>query len=148
MKYYSIFVQVDFDKPRTMPPKPASPGSWQAAGYFQHFYCTERSKEKAKKLVLNYIKRHEETLNYRVTFERVAWMRSLTNREEIDLGSGLTDSMFEKRNQIGIWFVSKKDFYISGSGKSLIYSISERFSGLWCNKAGRVLLISEKSNNT
>jgi len=40
-------------------------------------------------------------------------MRGVTERKQIDIRNQLTDVMFEKRNEIGIWFVGKKDYYIS-----------------------------------
>ena len=47
-------------------------------------------------------------------FERSAWMRGLKNREQFSIVShDLTDEMFEKRNQIGIWYFGSKEYYVS-----------------------------------
>jgi hypothetical protein len=116
MKYYSIRLQVDFDAPRPMPPYKPSGKPWRAVGYFQTFYCTEYSKEKAKKLVHDYFLQNEDnSTSCKFRFERVAWMRWVTKREEIARGftSDLTDEMFIKRNQIGIWYRGKKEHYVS-----------------------------------
>ena len=114
MRYYSFFVQVDFDKPKTMPPNTASPGPWEAVGYFQRFLCTESSKEKAKKLVLHFIRENEKDFNsYHIRFDRSAWIRGLSKREDIDFFNELTDEMFENRNNIGIWFIGTKEYCVS-----------------------------------
>jgi len=114
MRYYSFFVQVDFDKPKTMPPDTASAGPWEAVGYFQRFLCTEESKEKAKKLVLDFMRGNEEDfMSYQIRFDRSVWIRGLTKREDIDFFNELTDEMFQNRNKIGIWLIGKKEYYVS-----------------------------------
>ena len=114
MRYYSFFVQVDFDKPKTMPPDTASAGPWEAVGYFQRFLCTEESKEKAKKLVLDFMRENEEDfMSYQIRFDRSVWIRGLTKREDIDFFNELTDEMFQNRNKIGIWLIGKKEYYVS-----------------------------------
>ncbi len=114
MRYYSFFVQVDFDKSKTMPPDTVSPEQWEAVGYFQRFHCTEKSKEKAKKQVLDFMRENEEDFgSYQIRFDRSVWIRGLTRREDIDFFNELTDEMFEKRNTIGIWFIGKKEYYVS-----------------------------------
>jgi hypothetical protein len=42
-------------------------------------------------------------------------MRGLTRREQIAFGAsiGLTEAMFEKRKEIGIWFHTEKQYYVS-----------------------------------
>lgn len=118
MKCYSADIQVDFETPRDMLPRPASGKSWRAVGYFQYFFCTERSKEKAKQLIIDFVRKNEDiphTCKFKCT--RIAWMRGLTKREQIAFGfsAGLTDAMFEKRGQIGIWFHTDKHYYVSES---------------------------------
>jgi len=115
MKYYSVRIQVDFDKPRDMPALTPSGKPWRAVGYFQSFYCTEKSKEKAKKLVLDFYEESEINLeSCKFKFEHSAWMRGLKNREQLSIVShDLTDEMFEKRNQIGIWYFGSKEYYVS-----------------------------------
>jgi hypothetical protein len=116
MKSYSVDIQVDFDVPRAMPPREGATGTWRAVGYFQYFYCSERSKDKAKKLVLDFVMGNEEQLE-RCQFrcDRIAWMCGLTTREEIAFGNAveLTEEMFEKKNEIGIWFHTDKKYYVS-----------------------------------
>jgi hypothetical protein len=116
MRYYYIYLQVNFKKPRKMPPKPDSNKAWNSVGYFQTFYCTEVSKEKAKKFVYQYFRENEsDSSNCQIKYERVAWMRTVTKFEDLALGiePGLTQQMFDKRNKIGIWYAGEKDYYIS-----------------------------------
>ena len=116
MKYYSVDIQVDFARPREIPPPARSGKLWAAVGYFQYFYCSERSKESAKDLALGFVRKNEELAREcRIRCIRVAWMRTLRNREEIAFGeaAGLTDAMFAKKDQIGIWFHSERGYYVS-----------------------------------
>ena len=81
MKYYSVDIQVDFYTPCKMPPRSGRP--WRAAGYFQFFYCTEISKEKAKQLVLDFVRKNEinpESCKFKC--DRISWIRSLKKREQ------------------------------------------------------------------
>ena len=116
MKYYCITIQVDFDSPRPMSPLTSSGKPWRSVGYFQQFYCTEQSKEKAKKLIHDYFLKNEDnptTCKFR--FDRVAWMQGISNREQLTRGinTELTEEMFNKRDKIGIWFCDKKGYYVS-----------------------------------
>jgi hypothetical protein len=116
MKYYNIGIQVEFDAPRQMPPQQPSEKAWRAVGYFQIFYCTEHSKEKAKQLVYDYFVQHEDNPSAcQFRFEHVAWMRGVTKREQIAQGftADLTEEMFNQRNQIGIWYCGEKTHYVS-----------------------------------
>jgi len=115
MKYYSVRIQVDFDTPRDMPPLTSSGKTWRSVGYFQSFYCTEKSKEKAKQLTFCFYKENETNPgSCKFRFERSAWMRGLTKREQLSIVShDLTDEMFENRNKIGIWFVGNIEHYVS-----------------------------------
>ena len=63
MKHYSIDIQVDFNKPRTMPPTKRSDVPWRAVGYFQYFYCTDTSKEKAKKMAIDHVITKEQDID-------------------------------------------------------------------------------------
>ena len=63
MKHYSVDIQVDFDKQRTMPPTKWSDGPWRAVGYFQYFCCTDNSKEKATKMAIDHVIAHEEDVD-------------------------------------------------------------------------------------
>ena len=115
MRYYAIRIQVDFDKPREMPPLPFSGKRWRSTGYFQTFYCSENSKEKAKQLVRDFYRKNvinSDACDFR--FEHSAWMRGITRREQLSIVSHeLTEEMFEKRDQIGIWFIGEKEYYVS-----------------------------------
>jgi hypothetical protein len=96
-----------------MPQDSARP--WEAAGYFQYFYCTETSKEKAKQLVLDFDRKREitpESCNFKC--DRIAWMRGLEKREPLvhSFTADLTDELFQKRNEIGIWYYSKKEYFV------------------------------------
>lgn len=116
MRLYYINLQVDFTKPRKMPPGPDSKKEWSAVGYFQTFYCTEQSKEKAKKLIYQYfLNRESDPSNCQLKYDRVAWMRAVTKLEELAHGmeSGLTQEMFDNRNKIGIWYAGEKSYYVS-----------------------------------
>jgi hypothetical protein len=116
MRYYYINIQVAFESPRKMPPLPTSEKPWKTVGYFQEFYCTEESKEKAKKLVHQYfLKNEENSSTCQFQYDRVAWMRDLNNIEDLTHGynSGLTEEMFANRDKIGIWYPGKKEYYIS-----------------------------------
>ena len=115
MRNYSIRIQVDFKSPRDMPPRTASGKPWRSVGYFQSFYCTEKSKEKAKQLVLDFYEENETNPEFcKFRFERSAWMRGLKKREQLSIVShNLTVEMFEKRTQIGIWYFGSKDYYVS-----------------------------------
>ncbi|MFC1535311.1 hypothetical protein ACFL7M_18335 [Thermodesulfobacteriota bacterium] len=107
---------MDFETPRVMPPLPNSEKRWKSVGYFQTFYCTEKSKEKAKKLVHQYFLENEEnppTCQFK--YDRIAWMRDLTDIEDLTHGydSELTEEMFANRDKIGIWYSGKKEYYMS-----------------------------------
>jgi len=42
------------------------------------------------------------------------WMRGITRLKQLSMVSHeLTEEMFEKRNQIGIWFIGEKEYYVS-----------------------------------
>ena len=44
-------------------------------------------------------------------------MRGITRREQLSIVSHeLTEEMFEKRDQIGIWFIGEKEYYVSEEG--------------------------------
>lgn len=156
-RYYSIIVQVDFDKPRTVTAQSGSRGPFEAVGYFQQFFCTESSKEKAKQCIFNYIQEHEDKLEVcQFRYERVAWMRGLKNFDELSFIHGLTEDMFENRDEVAIWFVGEQGFYVSEEeyAKHMISTtptssnFNKLFTGLWSNEAGRVLLVTHKSGNT
>ena len=43
-------------------------------------------------------------------------MRGITKLNQLSMVShGLTEEMFEKRDQIGIWFIGEKEYYVSES---------------------------------
>ncbi|MEN8263888.1 MAG: hypothetical protein ABFR82_10520 [Nitrospirota bacterium] len=115
MKYYSVDIQVDFDTPRDMQPRSASEKPWRAIGYLQYFLCTEKSKENAKQLVLNHVRKKETNPdNCKFNCDRIAWMRDLKNREQLSTAIGdLNDEMFAKRDHIGIWYCGEKEYFIS-----------------------------------
>jgi hypothetical protein len=115
MKYYSICIQVDFDTPRDMPPRSSSGKPWRSVGYFQTFYCTENSKEKAKQLVFSFYEKNEANPgSCKLRFDRCTWMRGLSKLEQLSIVStDLTEEMFEKRNQIGIWYFGSQEHYVS-----------------------------------
>ncbi len=116
MKHYSVDIQVDFDKPRTMPPAKWSNGPWQAVGYFQYFYCTDQSKEKAKKIAIEHVISNEtDVTSCQIRCDRIAWMRRLTSYDQLSgcsMGE-LTQEMFDNRNEYGIWYCSTKKYYVS-----------------------------------
>jgi hypothetical protein len=115
MRYYIIRIQVDFKKPREMPPLANSDKKWRSVGYFQTFYCTEKSKEKARQLVNDFFATNETDLN-NCQFKIIhsVWLRGISKREQLISSAGkLTDVMFEKRDQIGIWFIGENEFYVS-----------------------------------
>jgi len=115
MKYYSARIQVDFDTPRDMPSRITAGKPWRSVGYFQSFYCTEESKEKVKQLVLDFYEENETNpKSCKFRFKRIAWMRGLRKREQLSIVShDLTDEMFEKRNQTGIWYFGNQEHYVS-----------------------------------
>ncbi|MDA3790399.1 MAG: hypothetical protein PF503_18135 [Desulfobacula sp.] len=88
---------------------------WESIGYFQDFYCTEKTKEKAKQLVYNYFERNEvNPSDCSFRFERSAWLSGLKSRKQLSMDAHkLTEDMFEKRNQSGIWFAGTKENYVS-----------------------------------
>jgi hypothetical protein len=114
-RYYIIRIQVDFETPREMPPLPSSGKQRRSIGYFQTFYCTEKSTEKAKQLVRDFYRKNEvnpDACKFR--FEHSVWLRGITRREQLSMVSHeLTEEMFEKRDQIGIWFIGEKEYYVS-----------------------------------
>jgi len=118
MRYYIIRIQVDFETPREMPPLASSGKQWRSIGYFQTFYCTEKSTEKAKQLVHDFYRKNEinpDACKFR--FEHSVWMRGITRLEQLSMVShGLTEEMFEKRDQIRIWFIGEKEYYVSEAG--------------------------------
>ena len=107
---------MDFETPRKMPPLPNSKKIWKSVGYFQTFYCTEQSKDKTKKLVHQYFLENEENPSTcQFKYDRVDWMRDLTDIEDLTYGydSDLTEEMFANRDKIGIWYSGKKEYYVS-----------------------------------
>jgi hypothetical protein len=115
MKYYSVDIQVDFDIPRDMQPGSASDKLWRAIGYLQYFFCTEKSKENAKQLVLDFVNKNEINYKYfKIKCYRIAWMRDLKNIEQLStVIDDLTAEMFEKRDHIGIWYSGEKNYFVS-----------------------------------
>ncbi len=116
MKYYSVDIQVDFVAAREMPPRSASGKTWRAVGYLQYFFCTETSKEKAKQLVMDCVRKSESDPGAcKFKCDRITWMRSLKNREQIvySFTADLNEEMFEQRNQIGIWYSGNKEYFVS-----------------------------------
>ena len=115
MRSYILRIQVDFETPREMPPLPSSEKQWRSVGYFQTFFCTEKSTEKAKQLVRDFYRKNEvnpEACKFR--FEHSVWMRGITRREQLSIVKPeLTEEMFEKRDRIGIWFIGEKEYYAS-----------------------------------
>lgn len=89
---------------------------WQSVGYFQTFYCTEESKEKAKQLVYSYYLQNEENpADCKIKYDHVAWMRGVSKIEDLTRGykSGLTTEMFSNRDIKGIWYSGDKQYYVS-----------------------------------
>ena len=89
---------------------------WRAVGYFQYLYCSERSKEKAKTLALDFIVRNEDDPERcQIRCDHIAWMRGVTTRDQLAFGhaSELTQEMFDQKDQIGIWFHTDKQYYVS-----------------------------------
>jgi len=115
MRSYIIRIQVDFGTPREMPPRPASGKQWRSIGYFQAFYCTEKSTEKAKQLVRDFYRKNEvnpDACKFR--FENSVWLRGVTRLEQLSMVTPeFTEEMFKKRDQIGIWFIGEKEYYAS-----------------------------------
>ena len=115
MRYYVIRIQVDFETPREMPPLSSSEKQWRSIGYFQTFYCTEKSAEKAKQLIRDFYHNNEVNPDAcKFKFEHSVWLRGITKREQLSMVTHeLTEEMFEKRDQIGIWFIGEKEYYVS-----------------------------------
>ena len=116
LRYYYINIQVDFETPQLMPPLPHSGKEWRSVGYFQSFYCTENSKDKAKRLVHQYfLKNEKNSSTCKIKYDRVSWMRTLTRIEDLTQGydSDLTEEMFANRDKIGIWYSGEKGYYVS-----------------------------------
>ncbi len=115
MKYYSVDIQVDFDTPRDMQPRSASEKPWRAIGYLQYFFCTEKSKENAKQLVLDFVRKNEINHKYcKIKCDRIAWMRDLKNLEQLStVTNDITVEMFEKRYHIGIWYSGEKKYFVN-----------------------------------
>ena len=115
MRYYVIRIKVDFETPREMPPLPSSGKQWRSVGYFQTFYCTEKSKEESKQLVRDFYRKHEVNPDVcKFRFEHSVWLRGITKQEQLSMVThDLTEEMFGKRDQIGIWFIGEKEYYVS-----------------------------------
>lgn len=115
MKYYSVRIQVDFDTPRDMTPHTNTDKPCESVGYFQSFCCTEGSKEKVKQLVSDFYEETETNPeSCKLRFERITWMQTVKRREELSsVFYDLTDEMFEKRNQTGIWYFGSQEHYVS-----------------------------------
>lgn len=99
-----------------MPPSKGSKSPWNAIGYFRYFFCSDGSKEKAKQMALDFAKVNEtnpETCRFRC--DRIAWMRWLTSKDQVSGGlmEPLTQEMFERRHERGIWYDSGKQYYVS-----------------------------------
>jgi hypothetical protein len=116
VKYYSVDIQVDFVRRREMPPRTTAGKPWRAVGYFQYFNCTERSKERAKEIALDFVRENEALIHEcRLKCIRVAWMRTLQDREEIAFSEAarLTEAMFARKDHLGIWFHTERAYYVS-----------------------------------
>ena len=98
MRYYIIRIQVDFEPPREMPPLRSSGRQWRSIGYYQTFYCTEKSTKKAKQLVRDFYQKNEinpDACKFR--FEHSMWMKGITRLKQLSMASHeLTEEMFEK----------------------------------------------------
>jgi hypothetical protein len=98
-----------------MPSLPSSGKQWRSVGYFQTFYCTEKSAEKAKQLVHDFYRKnevHPDACNFK--FEHSVWLRGITKQEQLSMVTHeLTEEMFEKRDQIGIWYIGEQEHYVS-----------------------------------
>jgi hypothetical protein len=116
MKQYSVDIQVDFDKPREIPPLEGHKDPARAVGYFRYFYCSAGSKDEARRMALEFT-REDEAAPERCRFkcERIAWMRGLTSRDQLVSLSPvkLTEEMFEQRHNHGIWWDGGKEYYVS-----------------------------------
>jgi hypothetical protein len=114
MRYYVLQTRVDFDTPREMVQLP-SEKQYRSVGYARIFYCTEKSAEKAKQIVRDYYQINKidpECCNFKI--EHCLWMKGITSYNELSLISPeLTEGMFEKRNQVGIWHVGEKEYFLS-----------------------------------
>ena len=116
MKQYSVDIQVDFDAPRAMLLGEGIKGPWRAVGYFRYFYCSDESKDKAKQMVLKFVRANEtDPEKCRFRCDHIAWMRGLISKDQIGNGfvGPLTQEMFEKRHNHGIWCDSGKQYYVS-----------------------------------
>ena len=115
MKQYSVDIQVDFEEPRLIPPGKGNKQALRAVGYFRYFYCSAGSKDKAKQMALDFVRFHEthpKTCRFRC--DRVAWMRGLTSVDQLaHTMMGLTEHMFERRHNQGVWCDSGKQYYVS-----------------------------------
>lgn len=114
MRYYIIRTRVDFDTPREIA-QLSSEKPYRSIGYYRIFYCSEKSAEKAKQLVRDFYQKNEIDPDIRnLKIEHCLWMKGITRYGEISLISpDLTEGMFEKRNQVGIWYIGEKDYFLS-----------------------------------
>ncbi len=65
--------------------------------------------------VIDFVRQHEENSG-QCSFKcyRIAWMRGIESREQIAAGCvpPLTEAIFERRNQTGIWYHTAKQHYV------------------------------------
>jgi len=69
----------------------------------------------AKRLVRNFYQENETNPDAcKFRFEHSVWLRGITRLEQLSMVSHeLTEEMFKKRDQIGIWFIGEKEYYVS-----------------------------------
>ena len=131
-KYYSVDIQVDFDVPREVSPAMWPGKPFSAVGYFQYFYCTERSKERAKAVALEFVRNHEEYPDRcRIMCDRIAWMNLVRRREDLAIGAavGLTDEMFAAIDRVGIWWHGERGYYVSERDAAIAWEEADRLPG-------------------
>ena len=70
---------------------------------------------KAKQLVRNFYQGNEiDPDGCKFKFEHSVWLKGITRLEELSIVShDLTKEMFERRDQIGIWFTGEKEYFVS-----------------------------------
>jgi len=100
-----------------MKPKFEGDKPWRSVGYYQSFFCSETSKDKAKLLVAEfYYKKEGESDRDKFRYKIVVQMHSQTTLDQLSIPNNhLTEEMFENRKQTGIWYIGAEEYYVSDS---------------------------------
>ncbi|MCG3154975.1 MAG: hypothetical protein DKINENOH_01573 [bacterium] len=128
MQHYNTIIQVEFERPRVIPPQPPHEEPRLALGYFQQFFSTEASVKKSKDLIRDYLRHEEpEASAYNLRFSRIATIEDRESLERL-MAQGKTKRdtpKREDRGETGIWYYGEKSYYTNPEESAALTLIAE-----------------------